>query len=101
MFPPGVHHLRAQSGRLALSNTGPSSPPSSGRTLGLQSSGFLVHFPLGQSEALIAAHWAVQLIPFPQVTLVKVELREQQPTSIVVLEKVKEESKKLMSNSGL
>ena len=58
-----------------------------------------MHFPLGQSEALIAAHWAVQLIPFPQVTLVKVELREQQPTSIELLVKVKEESKKLRSNS--
>ena len=59
-----------------------------------------MQLPLGQSEALMAAHWAVQLIPFPQVTLVKVELREQQPTSIVVLVKVKEESKKLRSNRG-
>ena len=59
-----------------------------------------MHLPLGQSEALMAAHWAVQLIPSPQVTLVKVELREQQPTSIEVLVKVKEESKKLRSNRG-
>ena len=42
----------------------------------------------------MAAHCPVQLMPFPQVTLVNFMSGEQQPTSIDSLENVKEESKK-------
>ena len=45
----------------------------------------------------MAEHWPVQLLPRPQVTLVKVVSRPQQPTEIDSLEKVKAESKKSTS----
>ena len=73
----------------------PSSWPRRG--LSLQSSGFSVQLPLGQSVAPMAEHWPVQLSPSPQVTLVRVVSRAQQPTLIGSFENVKEESKKLMS----
>ena len=53
-----------------------------------------VQLALGQREASMAEHTAMQLIPSPQVTLVNVMSRSQQPTSIDSLENVKEESKK-------
>ena len=53
-----------------------------------------MQFPLGQREASMAEHCPVQLMPFPQVTLVNFMSGEQQPTSIDSLENVKEESKK-------
>ena len=53
--------------------------------------------PLRQSEAPMAEHLPVQLVPWPHVTLVRVVLGEQQPTSIDSLEKVKAESKKSTS----
>ena len=56
-----------------------------------------MQLPLGQSEASMAEHWPVQLLPRPQVTLVKVVSRPQQPTEIDSLEKVKAESKKSTS----
>ena len=65
--------------------------------LGLQSSGSSVQVPLGQSEAPMAEHSPVQLVPWPHVTLVRVVLGEQQPTSIDSLVKVKAESKKSTS----
>ena len=46
----------------------------------------------------MAEHCPVQLMPFPQVTLVNFMSREQQPTSIDSLENVKEESKKSTSD---
>ena len=64
---------------------------------GLQSSGSSVQFPLGQSDASIAEHWPMQLVPWPQVTLVRVVSRAQQPTSIDSFRKVKAESKKSAS----
>ena len=70
---------------------------SSNRRLGLQSSGSSVQLPLGQSEAPMAEHSPVQLVPWPHVTLVRVVLGEQQPTSIDSLENVKAESKKFTS----
>ena len=45
----------------------------------------------------MAEHWPMQLVPLPQVTLVRVVSLPQQPTSIDSLEKVKEDSKKSMS----
>ena len=45
----------------------------------------------------MAEHWPVQLLPRPQVTLVKVVSRPQQPTEIDSLEKVNAESKKSTS----
>ena len=60
----------------------------------LQSSGSSVQLPLRQSEAPMAEHWPMQLVPWPQVTSVKVAFGEQQGTSIDSLKKVKEESKK-------
>ena len=71
--------------------------PSSNRRLGLQSSGSSVQLPLGQSEAPMAEHSPVQLVPWPHLTLVRVVLGEQQPTSIDSLVKVKAESKKSTS----
>ena len=65
--------------------------------LGLQSSGSSVQLPLGQSEAPMAEHSPVQLVPWPHVTLVRVVLGEQQPTSIDSLVNVKAESKKSTS----
>ena len=56
-----------------------------------------MQLPLGQSEASMAEHWPVQLLPRPQVTLVNVVSRPQQPTEIDSLEKVKAESKKSTS----
>ena len=53
-----------------------------------------VQLALGQREASMAEHTAMQLTPSPQVTLVNVMSRSQQPTSIDSLENVKEESKK-------
>ena len=53
-----------------------------------------MQLPLGQREASMAEHCPVQLMPFPQVTLVNVLSWEQQPTLIDSLENVKEESKK-------
>ena len=53
-----------------------------------------VQLALGQREASMAEHTAMQLIPSPQVTLVNVISRSQQPTSIDSLENMKEESKK-------
>ena len=69
----------------------------SNRRLGLQSSGSSVQVPLGQSEAPMAEHSPVQLVPWPHVTLVRVVLGEQQPTSIDSLVNVKAESKKSTS----
>ena len=71
-----------------------SSPDSS---FGLQSSGSSVQLPLGQRDASIAEHWPMQLVPWPQVTLVRVVSRAQQPTSIDSFRKVKAESKKSAS----
>ena len=45
----------------------------------------------------MAEHWPVQLLPRPQVTLVNLVSRPQQPTEIDSLEKVKAESKKSTS----
>ena len=45
----------------------------------------------------MAEHSPVQLVPWPHVTLVRVVLGEQQPTSIDSLVKVKAESKKSTS----
>ena len=70
---------------------------SSDSRFGLQSAGFSVQFPLGQSDASIAEHWPMQLVPWPQVTLVRVVSRAQQPTSIDSFRKVKAESKKSTS----
>ena len=53
-----------------------------------------VQLALGQREASMAEHTAMQLTPSPKVTLVNVMSRSQQPTSIDSLENVKEESKK-------
>ena len=53
-----------------------------------------MQLPLGQSEASMAEHWPTQLVPRPQVTLVRLVSRPQQPTSIDSLEKVNAESKK-------
>ena len=65
---------------------------------GLQSSGSSVQFPLGQRDASIAEHWPMQLVPWPQVTLVRVVSRAQQGTWIDSFEKVKAESKKSRFN---
>ena len=45
----------------------------------------------------MAEHSPVQLVPWPHLTLVRVVLGEQQPTSIDSLVKVKAESKKSTS----
>ena len=57
-----------------------------------------MQFPLGQSDAPIAEHWPMQLVPWPQVTLVRVVSRAQQGTWIDSFEKVKAESKKSRFN---
>ena len=98
-----MHQLKTQEGRVARDLRDLIVPLSSSsswanRTLGLQSSGFSVQLPLGQSEASMAEHWAVQLLPRPQVTLVRMASRVQQLTSIDSLEKVNEESKKSTSD---
>ena len=92
-----MHHLNAQEGWVATYLFPYSSSSSDNRRFGLQSSGSPVQLPLGQSEASMAEHWPVQLIPRPQVTLVRLESRLQQPTSIDSLEKVNAESKKSTS----
>ena len=56
-----------------------------------------MQFPLGQSEAWMAEHCPMQLVPRPQVTLVRLLSRAQQPTLIDSLENVKAESKKSTS----
>ena len=91
-----MHQLNTHDGKVAKDLLSSSSPSSNSR-LGLQSSKFPVQLPVGQSEASMAEHWPVQLVPWPQVTLVKEVLREQQPTSIDSLEKVNTESKKSTS----
>ena len=70
-----------------------SSSSSSDSRFGRQSAGSSVQFPLGQSDAPIAEHWPMQLLPWPHITLVREVSRAQQPTSIDSLEKVKAESK--------
>ena len=55
--------------------------------------------PLGHSDASIAEHFPVQLIPRPQVTVVIVMLGWQHPTWIVSLNNVKTESKKVFELS--
>ena len=55
--------------------------------------------PLGHSDASIAEHSPVQLIPRPQVTVVIVMLGWQHPTWIVSLNNVKTESKKVFELS--
>ena len=93
-----MHQLKDQEGRVARDLFFPlSSSSSADRTLGLQSSGSSVQLPLGQSEASMAEHWPVQLVPRPQVTLVSLVSRPQQPTSIDSLENVNAESKKSTS----
>ena len=90
--------MRCQGGLVATDLCFPGeSSLSSNRRLGLQSSGSSVQVPLGQSEAPMAEHSPVQLVPWPHVTLVRVVLGEQQPTSIDSLVKVKAESKKSTS----
>ena len=79
------------------SSSSSSSSSSSDSRFGWQSAGFSVQFPLGQSDAPIAEHWPMQLLPWPQVTLVRVVSRAQQPTSIDSFRKVKAESKKSTS----
>ena len=76
----------------------PLSSSSSDSRFGLQSAGSSVQFPLGQSDAPIAEHWPMQLVPWPQVTLVRVVSRAQQGTWIDSFEKVKAESKKSRFN---
>ena len=77
------------------------SPPSlllPSSLLRLQSSGSPVHLPLGQSDASMAEHWPMQLVPRPHVTLVSLLSLVQQLTSIESLKNVKEESKKSTSD---
>ena len=92
-----MHQLKDQEGKVARDLFFPLSSSSADRTLGLQSSGSSVQLPLGQSEASMAEHWPVQLVPRPQVTLVSLVSRPQQPTSIDSLENVNAESKKSTS----
>ena len=97
---PGAHHLSCQGGLDATDLCFPDEScleACSNIRLGLQSSGSSVQLPLGQSEAPMAEHSPVQLVPWPHVTLVRVVLGEQQPTSIDSLVKVKAESKKSTS----
>ena len=75
-----------------------SSSSSSDSRFGRQSAGSSVQFPLGQSDAPIAEHWPMQLVPRPQVTLVRVVSRAQQETWTDSFEKVKAESKKSRFN---
>ena len=93
-----MHHLNSQEG---LDEMGflliPPSSSSSDSRFGWQSAGSSVQFPLGQSDASMAEHWPMQLVPWPQVTLVRVVSRAQQPTSIDSFRKVKAESKKSTS----
>ena len=90
--------MSCQGGRDATDLSFPcESSLSSNKRLGLQSLGFSVQLPLGQSEAPMAEHSPVQLVPWPHVTLVRVVLGEQQPTSIDSLVNVKAESKKSTS----
>ena len=96
-----MHHLSCQEG---LDEMGfllipwSSSSSSSDSRFGRQSAGSSVQFPLGQSDASIAEHWPMQLVPWPQVTLVRVVSRAQQGTWIDSFEKVKAESKKSRFN---
>ena len=93
-----MHQLKDQEGNVARDLFFPlSSSSSANRRLGLQSSRSSVQLPLGQSEASMAEHWPVQLVPRPQVTLVSLVSRPQQPTSIDSLENVNAESKKSTS----
>ena len=78
-----------------------SSSSSSDSRFGRQSAGSSVQFPLGQRDAAMAEHWPMQLVPWPQVTLVRVVSRAQQPTSIDSFEKVKAESKKSRFNVAM
>ena len=78
-----------------------SSSSSSDSRFGWQSAGSSVQFPLGQSDASIAEHWPMQLVPWPQVTLVRVVSRAQQGTWIDSFEKVKAESKKSRFNVAM
>ena len=97
---PGAHHLSCHGGLDATDLSFPdesSLEASSNRRLGLQSSGSSVQVPLGQSEAPMAEHSPVQLVPWPHVTLVRVVLGEQQPTSIDSFVNVNAESKKSTS----
>ena len=97
---PGAHQRSSQEGLDVAALCFPdesSLEASSNIRLGLQSSGSSVQVPLGQSEAPMAEHSPVQLVPWPHVTLVRVVLGEQQPTSIDSLVKVKAESKKSTS----
>ena len=91
-----MHQLNDHDGKVAKDLL-PSYSPSSNSRLGEQSSKCPVQLPLGQSEASMAEHWPAQLLPLPQVTLVRDVSRAQQPTSIDSLEKVKAESKKSTS----
>ena len=95
--------MNAQEGRAATEKLFlfKGSPPSSKPRFGRQSFGSPVQFPLGQSDPSIAAHWPMQLIPCPQVTLVRVVSRAQQPTFIDSFEKVKAESKKSRFNVAM
>ena len=93
-----MHQLNDQEGRVARDLFFPlPSSSSANRRLDLQSSGSSVQLPLGQSEASMAEHWPVQLVPRPQVTLVSLVSRPQQPTSIDSLENVNADSKKSTS----
>ena len=90
--------MKAQEGKADTEYLSSGSSPSSKPRFGWQSSGFPVQFPLGQSDASIAEHWPMQLVPWPQVTLVRVVSRAQQGTWIDSFEKVKAESKKSRFN---
>ena len=85
--------MKAQEGKADTAYLSSGSSPFSKPRFGWQSSGFPVQFPLGQSDASIAEHWPMQLLPWPHITLVREVSRAQQPTSIDSLEKVKAESK--------
>ena len=94
-----MHHLNSQEGRDEMGFLlSPTFSASFNSRFGLQSSGSSVQFPLGQSDASIAEHWPMQLVPWPQVTLVRVVSRAQQGTWIDSFEKVKAESKKSRFN---
>ena len=97
-----MHHLNSQEGLdevgFLLIPPSSSSSSSSDSRFGWQSAGSSVQFPLGQSDAPIAEHWPMQLVPWPQVTLVRVVSRAQQVTWTDSFEKVKAESKKSRFN---
>ena len=119
----GEHQLRSPENPVTQDFGILASSSSSGTRLGLQSSGSPVHYkmgplnwlnskpnikedsrknllpvhlPLGQREASMAEHSATQLSPRPQVTVVILLTRPQQPTWIDSFEKVKALSKKSM-----